>query len=624
MAVLAPTPLQTADSIQDVRVSTASIWSDRIWQLDVTLPGTTRSDVALDWGFALADGSRFTDPHWTPWREAAKRFLWTLSVDPPAGHRRARDSSLLSAFQHLRVLIRWMAGEGYGRFADLDRDAAERFLATVKARPGRKGQALSGATLAGYASLLNILYLQRDRLQDAPREDLLAADRLRLLTGRWRQRRRSLRCTPDDIAVPLVSAAIRLLGSAADDIIALRDRAHAALSDAASRRLNQSAMDVYIRSALADFVFSTTGGEERPWRTEPVTGPAAVNFLVSRLYDACFVVIAYLVGARVSEILGLKVGCIVEHPSTDGMETFTYLSGRIYKTADGPVGQPHRWVAPAPVVRAVVVLERLSEPVRRCSGRDELWLMAAAGGGEGGIHIRRSANLIDHLNGPFAAFINLPLDNGRSWHLSTHQGRKTFARFVGRRDRTGLHALAAHFGHVTRIMTDASYVGTDFDLADLIDAEALDETRAALEKLLTATRLAGKAGRTIAARSRFRGRKRDGDVKEYVDFILRETDMRLGVCDWGYCVYRRESAACLGGDSGPNPVLRTQSTCVGCANFAVTEKHRPVWAARRQRNDDLLVHPALDPESRALAVARVEECDRILAELDQNRDHDGT
>jgi hypothetical protein len=86
-------------------------------------------------------------------------------------------------------------------------------------------------------------------------------------------------------------------------------------------------------------------------------------------------------------------------------------------------------------VRTVAVLERLSEPVRRCSGRDELWLMADAGGGEGGIHIRRSANLIDHLNGPFASFINLPLDDGRSWHLSTHQGRKTFARFVGRRDR---------------------------------------------------------------------------------------------------------------------------------------------------------------------------------------------
>jgi hypothetical protein len=102
---------------------------------------------------------------------------------------------------------------------------------------------------------------------------------------------------------------------------------------------------------------------------------------------------------------------------------------------------------------------------------------------------------------------------------------------------------------------------------------------------------------------------------------LRETDMRLGTCDWGYCVYRRESSACLGDDSGPNSVLRTQSACAGCANFAVTEKHRPVWSARRERNADLLVHPALDPESRDLAAARVEECDRILAELDQNRGH---
>jgi integrase len=622
MAGITPLQLRTEDSIQDVRVSAASVWSDRIWQLDVTLPGTVRSDVALDWGFALPDGSRFTDPRWTSWRDASKQILWTLRVDPPTGRRRARDSTLAKTFQHLRVLIRWMVGEGYHCFADLDRDAAERFLAAVKARPGRKGEALSGATLAGYASLLNILYLQRDRLQDAPTEDLLAADRLRLLTGRWRQRRRSLPGTPDDIAIPLVSAAIRLLGTPADDIMALRDLAHAALEDATSRRLDQYAADIYVRAASAGFIFSTPEGEERPWRTEPVTGMPAVHFLVSRLYDACFVIIAYLVGARVSEILGLKAGCIVERPSADGMEAFTYLSGRIYKTADSPGGQPHRWVAPAPVERAVTVLERLSEPARRSSGRDELWLMADAGD-DGSFHIRRSANLIDRLNGPFATFINLPHHDSRPWHLSPHQGRKTFARFVGRRDRTGLHALAAHFGHVTRVMTDASYVGTDFELGDLIDAIALDETRTALEELLTATRLAGKAGRTITARSRFRGRTRDGDVKEYVDFILRETDMRLGVCDWGYCVYRRESAACLGGDSGPNPVLRTQSTCAGCANFAVTEKHRPVWAARRQRNQDLLVHPALDPESRALAAARIEECDRILAELDLNQDQNG-
>jgi hypothetical protein len=609
-----------ADSLPEIRVSTGSIWSDDVWQLDVTLPGTVRSDVALDWVFTLPDGSRFTDAQWTTWRDAAKRFLWTLRVDPPSGRRRARDSSLVRRFQHLRVLIRWMAGEGYRRFADLDRDAAERFLAAVKARPGRKGHALSGATLAGDASLLHILYLQRDRLPDAPGEDLLMADRLRLLAGGWRQRRGTLPCTPDAVAVPLVCVAIRLLGAPADDIIALRDRAQAVINDATARQVDHRGVDTCIGAALAGFIFSTPAGETRPWRPEPVADLAAVQFLVCRLYDACFVVIAYLVGARVSEILGLKAGCIVEHPSADGIESFAYLSSRIYKTADGPGGTPHRWVAPAPVARAIAVLERLSEPARRRSGRDELWLMSSR---DGGLHIHRSANLIDHLNGPFAAFIDLPADNGRPWHLTPHQGRKTFARFIGRRDRTGLHALAAPFGHVTRVMTDTSYVGTDFELGDLIDAEMLDDTRAALEELLTASRLAGKAGRAIAAHSRFRGRTRERDVKEYVDFILRETDMRLGTCDWGYCVYRRESSACLGDDRAPNPVLRTQSTCAGCANFAVTENHRPVWAARRRRNADLLLHPALDPESQALAAARVEECDGILADLDQNRNQHG-
>jgi hypothetical protein len=165
-------------------------------------------------------------------------------------------------------------------------------------------------------------------------------------------------------------------------------------------------------------------------------------------------------------------------------------------------------------------------------------------------------------------------------------------------------------------MTDRAYVGTDFDLAELIDAQAMEETRAALEELLTAPRLAGKAGHQIAARSPFRGRTRDGDVTGYVEFILSESDMRLGACDWGYCVFRRETSACLGDDRGPNPALRTESTCITCANFAVTGKHRPVWEARRRRNLQLLTHPMLDDESHALAQKRVAECERVLAALD--------
>jgi len=81
-------------------------------------------------------------------------------------------------------------------------------------------------------------------------------------------------------------------------------------------------------------------------------------------------------------------------------------------------------------------------------------------------------------------------------------------------------------------MTDRGYVGTDFELVDLIDAQTLQETRSVLEDLLTTQALAGRAGRRIAERSRFRGRTVDTEVRAYIDQILNETDMRLGVCDW--------------------------------------------------------------------------------------------
>ncbi|NRF07006.1 integrase [Agrobacterium pusense] len=605
---------------QEIRISTISMWSDRIWQLDVDVPGTTPADLVIDWGIAFVDGSRFTDEGWSAWREAARRFLWSLRVTPPPGRRRARGATLVRRFQTLRILIRWMVAEGYRCFADLDRDAAHRFLGVVYQRPGRGGRLLSETvTPVGYIRILDLLYLQRDWLPDAPAEPLVDP-----ITGsrslRPGQLSKSMPYTPDAIAVPLISAALRLIGTPANDIIALREQAEDAHGQALSSGFGYKARQSHMRACLDSFRFATVPGEVPPWRTEPVLTMKLVQFLVTRIYDACFVVIAYLVGARASEILGLRAGCIERHAAADGTETFAYLSGRIYKTAVGTDGTPHRWVAPDPVVRAVTVLERLSAPIRQRMGREELWLSAMAG--RGGMAIPRSSGLAGRLNGPFASFINLPLYNGRSWHLTTHQGRKTFARFVGRRDRTGLDALASHFGHVTRAMTDKGYVGTDFDLTDLIDAETSNDTRTALEDLLTTATAAGSAGRVISAHSRFRGRTRDGDAADYVDFILRETDMRLGHCDWGYCVYRRESASCLGDDRGPNPVIRTQSICATCSNFAVTQKHRPVWEERRKQNARLLAHPMLDDDSRALAKVRIDECDRILGELQQGREND--
>jgi integrase len=602
-----------------IRVSTRSVWSDQVWHLDGLRPGGNRSDFSLDWGFALADDSRFTDPEWADWREAAKVFLWSLKVDPPPGRKHLHDGTLVSLFKGLRLLIRWMADQGYRRFAELDRDASERFLGRMAERRNPKGEPIASATLAQYRRLLVLIYLQGARYPAVAIGDPFPG-----VIGMFGKSGRGwLPYTPDAIAVPLVSSALRLIGPAADDVITLYRQAQGAYDTALGEGLTPTKASFRVVDEIAPFRFATLPVEDAPWQAAPITSTKTVRQLVDRLYDACFVVVAYLVGVRVSEILGLQVGCIEHHGSAAGDERFAYLVGRIYKTARSKGGEAHRWVAPEPVVRAIAVMEQLSEPLRRRSGRSDLWLITSSTGLIGPaveIDLPIVTTIIRRLNHLFAAFIGLPLYEGEPWHLNTHQGRKTFARFVGKRDRTGLHALQAHFGHVTRVMTDRGYVGTDFALDDLIDRHTRDETRTALEELLTATTLGGKGGRMIAARSQFRGRTRDGDVQAYVDFLMQETDLRLGACDWGYCVYRVETSACFGDDKGPNPTLRTESTCLSCANFAVTAKHRSVWEARRARNARLLDQAALDPTSRALAETRIVECNRILAELDLGKE----
>ncbi|WP_337271082.1 integrase [Oryzifoliimicrobium ureilyticus] len=596
-------------------ISSRSFWSDPQWHFDKPRADLRSHQLLIDWAFELPDGGRFTDERWRQWLEDARAFIWSLHVDPPSGRRQARPRTLVTTALKLRLLIRWMTEQSMRGFDEMDRDAAEQFMQHVAVRQTHSGESIRPSTRQAYANLLITLYQQRAKLASPPPESPFGDERASRFSGFRRHTVRRLPFTPDAIAVPLISAAIRLIGQPADDVIALRDRVVPARLDAQGQSLfiHRAA----VRTLVSSFRFSKLDGEQAPWHA-PLSGVKELRLLINRIQEACFVTIAYLVGARVSEILTLEADCIEEYSSADGSEAFAYLRGRIFKTTAGEAGTQHLWPAPPPVQRAVEVLHRLSEPYRAETGRSELWLSLA---GSGIIDARTpdvitAASLIIRLNERFAPFVDLPRnEDGSVWHLTTHQGRKTFARFVGKRDRTGLHALQHHFGHVTRIMTDSAYVGTDFDLGELVDAQTLEETHNALEELLTSARLSGKAGRLMSSRSRFRGRTRDGELAAYVDFLIEDSGMRLGVCDWGYCVYRAETAACMGDERGPNPLWRTESTCASCANFAVTDRHRPVWQARLERNLALIGDQRLDEASRALARTRIAECERILSDL---------
>src|SRR5581483_7462398 len=145
--------------------------------------------------------------------------------------------------------------------------------------------------------------------------------------------------------------------------------------------------------------------------------------------------------------------------------------------------------------------------------------------------------------------------------------------------------------------------------------------------LLSAPTLGGRAGSEILAkRPQSRGTRMKADLKTYARMLV-EAGLVLGVCDYGYCVYRQEYSACRGNSAGPNPVLREPSTCARCLNFTVTAQHRPYWLEQMSRCQQLLSEPALPGQTLKIVRERQQEARTMLRSIDtpdQENDHGST
>jgi integrase len=351
----------------------------------------------------------------------------------------------------------------------------------------------------------------------------------------------------------------------------------------------------------------------------------SLSILLDYLYSACFVILSYLVGPRISEILHLQAGCVrpFDQPGSDASSSIATIVGTIYKS-ESYHGRHHHWIAPPPAVHAITILEALSEPHRTRSGRGDLWQRPSVrcfGVDEwlpdSAMMLRVSDTQRTNARvNRFVTWLRLPLCKGRRWKFSSHQGRKTFARFVALRDRTALYALAQHLGHRDVRQTDQAYVGTDYQLNREIETEVLDQSVSAWEHMLSARTLGGRMGaEVLARRPRFRGSRVKQEIRAYAR-MLAETGLTLGVCQWGYCVYREEVSACHGSATAPDPVRREPSTCARCKNFSLTDAHRPYWIEQVDRYQRLLNDPALPTQTLKIARARLDEARALIHSMD--------
>jgi hypothetical protein len=96
------------------------------------------------------------------------------------------------------------------------------------------------------------------------------------------------------------------------------------------------------------------------------------------------------------------------------------------------------------------------------------------------------------------------------------------------------------------------------------------------------------------------------DMKSYARLLV-EAGLTLGVCDWGFCVYREEYRACRGDAFGPNFERREPSTCARCKNFVLSSAHVSYWLDQVTRHEALLRDPALPTQTLKIARERLTE-----------------
>lgn len=378
-----------------------------------------------------------------------------------------------------------------------------------------------------------------------------------------------------------------------------------------SRRLiDDSGLPVEDGALLASPVTACLDGT--PWL------PRRIRYLEAesharRLSTACLIVIAYLSGMRIGEVLSLHRGCVT-HDERAGLWLIYGTTWKGVKDGDGskvPQGilRKDPWVVIPVVARAVAVLEQLHDspllfPCLLDEGRSTRTIRM----GEGRLYASINDDLNDfkaHLNDYCAAGgRNDPIPDEREGRLLTgSRFRRTLAWHIYRRPR-GLVAGAIQYGHVsTQIFLGyagnyASGFRDDAAMEEfLVRLEELAEDDARLE---AGEHVSGPAAARYAARvrdghGRFAGRVIRSD--QAAQTIGANPSLQVFPGRGMTCVFDARTAACENDSRGDDP-RRTpaQDDCrTYCVNIARTDRDIAVLRDDIGRLTEIVADPLAPP-----------------------------
>lgn len=538
-------------------ISSRSLWLDEEWYLDYDTPGAAPQAAKIHWPLSPPAQKKLREDEYVSLIDVMRRLAWSLLCDPRSG--KAMKTTSMSYFGvGVRYLLEWMARRGYASVAELDSDACNQylddlvdFLAHTDHEDGApEDEGISHGAAQIRTKIVWRLYKQSSALEEAGIAPMLempfggeSADKIaKELATRAEGEVPPL---PDEVALPVLATAHRMLGVPAQDVLRLQSLYLKAYSAGGNGSHRGPGTSYHTRKHAADaaidrFAFSTIPGEQAQWRpplesetrnkihksrhiNTSLTPLTVLRNLIQDVRDACTIVIQSEMGPRINEICSLTAGidsasglptCIEVRRSKTGLNDLFYVKGLLSKTNDTP--QPKEWLAgtcpvgsnylPPPVV-ATQILNELYAPWRALAQNEELrtsLIVSFAPGCGGlpkssdGISAIRTVVLAEGQRNFIMQYVDLSALPDRSargedltyWRttrgtcLKTHQWRKTFARYVRRTDPRMLPAVAQQFGHLSLAMTEESYPGNDSALLGDMESQRIIETAVVMRDLL--------------------------------------------------------------------------------------------------------------------------------------------
>ncbi|MCS0627941.1 hypothetical protein NX786_01105 [Telluria mixta] len=398
-------PLHMMIDPSHMPVSSKSIWSDEIWELDGY--GQTR----INWAIALENGSWLTSADHAELLNSFKRLLWSLLSDPRTGKRLSPNSSA-SSTSGLRTLAKWMANNDYSNFSQLDRASLSNFTQDLinekileldaleddafvdieksdeseeegddqdddifeSERVGEEASAVGAfnAIRQSYTYWKRI-YTQRGALAEAgipviEFDPLEGKSIIKAARAVAKQVIKKIPPLPDEVALPIMAEAHKWLGVRADDIIKLHEM-YLSVFQAKDRPPSNRTNDVINHEDamyLNTFEFSVEPGDSQPWhpklrcslsknRTYRYTVPtAAIRDLIDTVVQAAAIVLQSETGMRASELISVPSGkddarqefnAIGRRLSISGLNELYFVQSSLIKTVDAP--EKEEWIAGA-------------------------------------------------------------------------------------------------------------------------------------------------------------------------------------------------------------------------------------------------------------------------------------